>query len=119
MSEVYDDPNSLIGFPVVTDTTLEIRQLVAFFGLRAKNAQSGAGNCYIFSIKDNFCAVVHSRGDTYRLIGRCPDVKDVIPKKSTIDYDVYYSGTLAACAIRFYSLCLACLPSSLKTGLVL
>ena len=109
--EVYN-PDNLDDLPKPYDTSFELRQLVAYFGARYKHYQKDVCNKFIFSLGLSWLCVKHSRGDTYRVIGRILDfnidtLTDFEILKSTIEYDVFFIGSLVDCQCRFVSLCRA------------
>lgn len=118
MSEVYA-PDGL-DLPKPYDTSFDLRQLVSFFSARFKNFQKDVCNSWLFSLGLNWLCVKHSRGATYRVVGRILDFDvdtwtDFEIFKTTIEYDVFYVGSLTDCQCRFVSLCRALVLSWSQT----
>ena len=101
--EVYETDNELVGYPTPLDCSLDVQTLLGYFGRRAKMYCKSSANKYLFSYDKDFLSVVPSRGKTYRLIGRSECLK---PVDSTINYDVYYVGSLLDCGNKFNEYCM-------------
>lgn len=108
MSEVYQpDDNPLLTYPPVSDYSLDIKQLIHFFGRRFRNHCTSVVNRYLFSWDNDFLFIMPLRSK-YRLLGRVSVEFAYI--KRCVDYDVFCVGTLQECidtmqdCIRKYTL---------------
>lgn len=100
MSEVYLPEN--VEYPQPMDCSLDLQQIVGLFGRRARMFCKSSANKYLFSYLNDWCVIVPIRSN-YRIIGQLPsDFKSV---KSTINFDVYFVGSLVDCKEQFLKIC--------------
>lgn len=98
--EIYEPDGQIMSYPVVTDYSMDLRQIVHYFGRSYRNHCTSCVNRYLFSIGNDFVCIVPIRTQ-FRVIGRCDSLRYI---KRCRDYDVYYVGSFEDCRSKFLSI---------------
>lgn len=96
---ISDDP--ILGYPPVSDNSIDLQQIVYFFGRRYRHHATSSVNRYLYSIDNDFVTIIPVRSN-FRVIGRV-DIDFPIIKR-TIDYDVFFYGSFDRCVEVFQCL---------------